>query len=100
MPLPRIATLWLARVFNEVIYTFLRVQPMEQFWQGRSRALQVLRARRTRAGRSYKPVGSGVFLEAASAALMADDSRSHLAACIVGRNCCLDGYAWTSGNRS
>ncbi len=82
--------------FNEVIYTFLRVQSDGTVLAGGAvdRALQVLRARRTRVLAGVTNLTEAEYSsEAASAALMADDSRSHLAACIVDAvtTCCLDG---------
>lgn len=81
--------------FNEVIYTFLRVQSDGTVLAGAvDRALQVLRARRTRVLAGVTNLTEAEYSsEAASAALMADDSRSHLAACIVDAvtTCCLDG---------
>lgn len=81
--------------FNEVIYTFLRVQSDGTVQAGAvDRALQVLRARRTRVLAGVTNLLESAYsAEAASAALMADDSRSHLAAAIVEAvtTCCLDG---------
>jgi spore germination protein len=81
--------------FNEVIYTFLRVQSDGTVQAGAvDRALQVLRARRTRVLAGVTNLLESAYsAEAASAALMAEDSRSHLAAAIVEAvtTCCLDG---------
>ena len=81
--------------FNEIIYTFIRIQPDGTMRAAAlDRALQILRARHTRVLAGVTNQSDATYSrEAVTATLLADDSRSHLAASIVEAvtTCCLDG---------